>query len=209
MWRVGPKARRRLESAGFGTIGDLANADIQTLELLLGSWGPVAQKLARGIDDRPVVCEVAPKSLGSEETFEKDLRSFEALEVPILEQCIRVADRLVHKGLWARTMTVKIKYGDHAIRSRQSAFAEPVADPDALYDEAKRLLRKFSDVGRGIRLTGVSVSGLEAEPEPSLFPDEDRERRHKLEEVAAQLRNRFGTKGATRARLLDRLTRKD
>lgn len=203
MWRVGPKARVRLEAAGFQTVGDLAAADEETLRLLLGSWSPVAKQLAQGIDDRPVVCEVAPKSLGSEETFEHDLRSREALEAPILAQCLRVADRLVHKGLWARTMTVKIKYSDHTIRTRQGAFSEPVADPDALFTEAKHLLTKFSEVARGVRLTGVSVSGLEAEPEASLFPDAERERRHKLEAVAADLRARFGARGMTRARLLD------
>ena len=65
MWRVGPKARVKLRAAGLQTIGDLARADVRTLEHLLGSWGPVARDLARGLDERPVVVGTPPKSLGS------------------------------------------------------------------------------------------------------------------------------------------------
>jgi DNA polymerase-4 len=202
MWRVGPQARVKLRAAGLQTIGDLARADVHMLEQLLGSWGPVAQALARGQDDRPVVVGAPPKSLGSESTFEKDLRSRDALLRPILRQSMQVADRLIEKGLWARVVTLKIKYGDHRIRTRQVRLAGAVADTDAIFRAASDLLDRFDDLGVGVRLTGVSVSALSQVPDLELFPNHDRSRRERLAAAAHQLRERFGVAGLTRASLL-------
>lgn len=202
MWRVGPKARLRLRDAGLQTIGDLARADVRTLEQLLGSWGPVARDLARGLDERAVVVGVPPKSLGSESTFERDLTSTEMLLKPILEQSMLLADRLVGKGLWARVVTLKIKYADHRIRTRQIQLPQAVADTDAIFRAATELLARFDALGSGVRLTGVSVSSLTTLPDAELFPDADRARRERLAVTTGALRERFGTASLTRASLL-------
>jgi len=202
MWRVGPKARVRLRAAGFETIGDLAHADVSTLQQLLGSWGPVARDLARGIDDRPVVVGAPPKSLGSEETFENDLGTRDTLLKPILRQSMRVADRLVDQGLWARVVTLKIKYRDHRIRSRQMRLSRPVSDTDAIFEAAGELLGRFDDLAYGVRLTGVSVSHMTKVLDEELFPDAERERRERLAATSHALRERFGTAGLTRGSLI-------
>ncbi len=202
MWRVGPKARVKLRAAGMQTIGDLARADTHTLERLLGSWGPVARELARGLDERPVVVGRPPRSLGSETTFEYDLTTTDALLKPILRQSMQVADRLVDKGLWARVVTLKIKYGDHRVRTRQARLSREVADTDAIFETARDLLGRFDALGTGVRLTGVSVSGLTKHPDAELFPDEGRVRRERLAATTHALRARFGSAGVTRASLI-------
>ncbi|MEM7437237.1 MAG: DNA polymerase IV [Myxococcota bacterium] len=202
MWRVGPKARVRLRAAGLETIGDLARTDPSTMEQLLGSWGPVARDLARGIDDRPVVVGRPPKSIGSEETFENDLTTPDQLLRPILRQAMRVSDRLIDQGLWARVVTLKIKYRDHRIRSRQMRLPSAVADTDAIFDAAKELLGRLDDLDYGVRLTGVSVSHMTKVPDVDLFPDEERARRERLANAAHALRERFGVSGVTRASLI-------
>jgi DNA polymerase-4 len=202
MWRVGPKARVKLRAAGLQTIGDLARADVRTLQHLLGSWGPVARDLARGLDERPVVVGSPPKSLGSETTFEHDLTTAEALLKPILRQSMQVADRLVNKGLWAQVVTLKIKYGDHRIRTRQVRLSRGVADTDAIFEAAGDLLTRFDALDTGVRLTGVSVSSLTKHPDAELFPDEERARRERLAATTRALRERFGAAGVTRASLI-------
>jgi len=202
MWRVGPKARVKLRAAGLQTIGDLARADVRTLQHLLGSWGPVARDLARGLDERPVVVGLPPKSLGSETTFEHDLTTAEALLKPILRQSMQVADRLVNKGLWAQVVTLKIKYGDHRIRTRQARLSRGVADTDAIFEAAGDLLTRFDALDTGVRLTGVSVSSLTKHPDAELFPDEERARRERLAATTRALRERFGAAGVTRASLI-------
>lgn len=203
MWRVGPKARTKLRAVGLKTIGDLARTDASVLEQILGSWGPVARALARGQDDRPVVVGAPPKSLGTECTFDDDLTSREALLRPILSQSMQVADRLVDKGLWARVVTLKIKYGDHRIRTRQVQLPQAVADTDTIFQAASALLDRFDDLAAGVRLTGVSVSVFSQCPDEGLFPDRDRSRREQLAVAARMLRERFGTSGLTRASLID------
>jgi DNA polymerase-4 len=202
MWRVGPKARVRLRAAGLRTIGDLALADVDTLEQLLGGWGPVARELAQGLDERAVVVGAPPKSLGSEATFERDLTTTDALLKPILRQSMQVADRLVDKGLWAQVVTLKIKYGDHRIRTRQARLPRAVSDTDAIFHVASNLLARFEALDSGVRLTGVSVSSLTTLPDAELFPDAERVRRERLAATTRALRERFGTAGMTRASLI-------
>ena len=202
MWRVGPKARVRLRAAGLETIGDLARTDLLTLEQLMGSWGPVARELAQGIDERPVVVGAPPKSLGSESTFEEDLTTIDALLKPILRQSMQVADRLVNRGLWAQVVTLKLKYGDHRIRTRQARLSRAVSDTDAIFQAACELLSRFDAIEDGVRLTGVSVSSLTNELDAELFPDVERERRERLAATTRALRERFGSAGVTRASLI-------
>ncbi|MGB8330959.1 MAG: DNA polymerase IV [Polyangiales bacterium] len=203
MWRVGPKARLRLRAAGLRTVGDLACAELSTLQQLLGSWGPVASELARGIDERPVIVGAPHKSLGSELTFEHDLSTREALLKPILRQSMEVADRLVAKGLWAQVVTLKVKYGDHRVCTRQARLQRAVADTDAIFQTASDLLARFDDLGAGVRLTGVSVSALTTLPDAELFPDPVQAKRERLAATTRALRDRFGAAGMTRASLLD------
>ena len=202
MWGVGPKAQTKLAAFGLERIGDLARAEEHTLQHLLGSWGLTVHELARGIDDRSVVVGTKAKSIGSEETFERDLHSMEALRKPILAQSIRVADRLVNAELRARSVTLKVKYADHRLCTRQLSLRESVCDPDSIYQAACELLLRVPELERGARLTGVSVSQLSSRLQSTLFVDENLAKRDRLEEVSASLRSRFGDRGMTRARLV-------
>jgi len=203
MWGVGPKAEEALLRRGFRTIGDLAAARPETLEELLGTWGRNVQALASGRDDRPVVVGRRAKSLGAEDTFSTDLRTLEEIERALLSQSTRLAERLVRRGWSARTVTVKLRYRDFQTRSRQKKLDASVADTGSIHETACELLRRFPATSSGIRLSGVSVSDLvEAPPERTLFPEPARERRHRLEQVTAALKDRFGTAAPTRASLL-------
>ena len=149
-----------------------------------------------------MVVGAPPKSLGSEATFEQDLTTIDALLKPILRQSMQVADRLVNKGLWARVVTLKIKYRDHRIRTRQACLQRAVSDTDTIFQIAGDLLSRFEEIDSGVRLTGVSVSSLSSEPDAELFPDVERERRERLAATTRALRERFGSAGVTRASLL-------
>ncbi|MBX3249449.1 MAG: DNA polymerase IV [Myxococcales bacterium] len=210
MFGVGPKAAARLRAAGVETFADLAAAPIATLEALLGAFGRDVGRLARGDDPRPVTPSRDAKSVGAEETFERDLRTDEELLPELLRQAARVASRLVRAGLRAHVVTLKVKDPSHRVVTRQVRLDEAVADTDSLYEAARALLAKVPSRARGFRLTGVSASELvPLEERTSLFVDEGKERREKLERVTQALRDRFGAAGATRARLLDLPPRRD
>jgi DNA polymerase-4 len=210
MWGVGPKTAARVRAAGLATIGDLARAEEAVLGRLLGSWGSHVGDLARGVDPREVVVGGEAKSIGSEETFERDLRTAAEIEPQLLAQAGRVAGRLVAEALSARVVTVKVKYADFKIKTRQKRLDASADDTDSIYEAARELLARFPGLTRGVRLTGVSVSGLvPGPPERTLFPEARREKRHKLEQTVAALRDRFGPAGVTRATLLGKEREED
>lgn len=203
MWGVGKVGAQKLRAAGFQRFEDLAGASDARLSALLGTQGPHLKRLARGQDERAVRSDREAKSVGAEHTFETDLRGREALLTPVLEQCARVASRLTRAGLYTTVLTLKVKYRDHTLRSRQQQLDTPARDTDTLYDAARALLGRFDHLERGVRLTGVSASGLTDDPATPLFVDPAREKRERLEAVSAELRARFGERAIERARLVD------
>ncbi|MFT5356317.1 MAG: DNA polymerase-4 [Polyangiales bacterium] len=202
MWGVGPKAAVRLRDLGFSTFHDLASTPPDVLESLLGSWGKHIHRLAQGIDEREVFGGGDAKSIGGEVTFDADLCERDAIEEHLLAQSVRVAGRLHSAGLWARVITVKIKYANHRSKTRQLRVDPPLASTDAVFAVACGLLERFSGLERGVRLCGVSTSDFVSDPPLELFADAKRERSDRLEALTGELRTRFGKQGATRARLL-------
>ncbi|AUX29823.1 MULTISPECIES: DNA polymerase IV [Sorangium] len=206
MWGVGPRAAERLRAAGLATIGDLARCPAPRLSELLGpAWGEHVRLLAAGVDERAVVPGRVAESIGAEETVEEDLRGREPIERWLLELSGRVARRLLKAGLSCRAVAVKLKYSDFTLRTRQAKLPEPVADTDSIYACARGLLSRF-DLSRPVRLVGVAAGDLTSQtagPTLSLFPVAS-ERRRRLEGVVAEVAERFGGKGLTRAALLER-----
>ena len=204
MWGVGPKAAERLRAMGYATLGDLAGADVRELEGALGAWGRSVAELARGVDEREVEPDRDAKSIGAEETFDEDLRDRATIERTLLAHSVRVARRLHEGGLFARRVTVKLKYSDFSVKTRQLRLPSPIDDATSLFEAARSLLDRFPIAGRRVRLTGVSAGELtEGLPQPELFESPTRERRRALEAVASELGKRFGKAGVMRADLLD------
>ena len=84
-----------LAARGIRTvIGDLANAPGELLFRHLGSLGPHISHLARGIDDREVIPERDPKSVGKEITLDKDVRGAEQIRPLLRRLSEQVARRL-------------------------------------------------------------------------------------------------------------------
>ena len=210
MWGVGPKAAERLRQRGLTTIGSLASVDPAYLRTILGSWGGHVWHLARGQDDRPVERGGRAKSLGSEMTFERDLLEREQLLPHLLAQSAKVAARLYEKGLAAQVITAKIKYANHRVKTRRLQLADPAADTDTIYEAAVELLGRFEDLGKGVRLCGVSASELVPRAaQTSLFVDVQQERRRELEGAVQTLRSRLGEGAIVRASLLTAASAKD
>jgi DNA polymerase-4 len=204
MWGIGVKTAPKVHALGFHTMGDLARADARRLETVLGAWGLEAQALARGIDPRNVVPDRPAKSIGAEETFDRDIRGREGLERHLLEQTTRVARRLCHEHLLGRVVVVKVKYADFSIQSRRTTVVDAVGDTDTIFGIVRALLGRF-DLSRPIRLTGVSVGDLRAEATAAtLFGEPQGARRRRLEQVSAKIADRFGARGIRRAALLEK-----
>jgi DNA polymerase-4 len=160
LWGVGPATAKRLHDIGVRTVGDLAALPPDTLIKRLGrASGAHLSALARGDDPDPVNPNRPNKSLGHEETFSRDLVDPVELESNALRMAESVATMLRSESTACRTVTVKIKFKDFAMVSRSHTLSRPISTSGAIGQVAAALLASV-DPGEGIRLLGVSASGL-------------------------------------------------
>jgi DNA polymerase-4 len=216
LWGVGPATARRLATLGVETIGDLAAIPEDTLVRTLGNAsGHHLHALAWNRDERPVVADQEVKSIGHEQTFPVDLHDHAALEHLLVGLADGVASRLRAAHVTARTVQLKVRFGDFKTITRSRTLAEPTDLAADLGRVARELLGAL-DVGRGVRLLGISAQQLvrRAPARPSgtepgrgdqgtLFPDTEREsadpapptderRQAALERSVDEVRARFG-----------------
>jgi DNA polymerase IV len=160
LWGVGPATAGRLHDLGVRSVGDLAALPLDTLVRRLGkASGGHLSALARGEDPEPVRPDRPAKSIGHEETFSYDLVDTAELEQHALRMAESVATMLRGASSSARTITVKIKFKDLSLVTRSHTSERPLATGSALGQVAAALLATV-DPGEGVRLLGVSASGL-------------------------------------------------
>ena len=160
LWGVGPATAKRLHDLGVRTVGDLAALPLDTVVRRLGkASGAHLAALSRGEDPDPVNPNRPNKSIGHEETFSQDLVDPHELERHVLRMAESVATMLRGASSSARTITVKVKFKDLSLQSRSHTLERPIATGGAIGQVAAALLSGV-DPGEGIRLLGVSASGL-------------------------------------------------
>lgn len=192
LFGVGPATSRRLLRLGVETVGDLASLPEGTVIAALGTAsGRQLHQLANGIDDRPVVVNRAARSISHEETFARDLHTADELEAQATRLADAVARRLRTSSLQARTITLKLRFGDFKTITRSVTLPDPTDGTRDLVAAARELLSQI-DVTPGVRLLGVGASGL-AEPSVRQLSFEDEPEVHEAaERVTDRIRDRFG-----------------
>lgn len=157
---AGKMTRAKLERWNVRTIGDLAQVPPGELKRQFGKHGDFLHSAAHGKDDSPVVTEWKPKSVSQENTFDRDTRDPARIEKDLLEMAERVAAEVEREGYTARTVVVKLRYGDFTTITRQATLRTPTADKRAIRDCALRLVRTHWDRKRPLRLIGVGAHNL-------------------------------------------------
>ncbi|MHC4416564.1 MAG: DNA polymerase IV [Planctomycetota bacterium] len=194
MWGVGPATEARLQRLGVKTFGDLHGWPVEALESNFGSFGRKLWKLVRGEDDRPVAPTREAKSISQEQTFGVDLADASAVRGVLLEQAGVVAGRLRADRLKARTVTVKIRFGDYETITRSATLDEPTDRTDVIGQAVGALFDRWAESSFApVRLIGAGASHLAPEgAQLTLFTHETDERRHRLDETTDEIRTRFG-----------------
>jgi DNA polymerase-4 len=173
LWSVGPAAARTLGTLGVKTVEQLRAVPPGELVAVLGtSAGGTLARLALGEDDRAVDAEREGKSIGSENTFPRDVVDRTWLLAELHGLVGGVARRLAASGLSARTVTVKVRQHDFETHTRSRTLAAGTDDPAVLRRVAGQLFAGV-DVTEGLRLLGVSVSGLISWSQPELAIEEE------------------------------------
>ena len=200
LWGVGASTAAALRDFNVATIGDLAGVDRAALVRRFGKHGASLVDRAHGLDGDPVDDPDAAKSVSHEHTFDEDTSDPDVLERTLLAMAEGVSGRLRHAGLKAGTVTVKIRDSGFNTVTRQRGLTEPTDMTEPIWRTALELARPEMR-GKRIRLLGVATSGFGEREQLGLFGAED-DRLRRAIEAADELRERFGTRAVTRARLL-------
>jgi DNA polymerase-4 len=154
---------------GIHSGADLKKWDLPSLVRNFGKAGKFYYDIARGIDDRPVETDSERKSIGTELTYEKDLKTRFEIIAELYKVEKELMDRISQAGITGRTITVKVKFSDFRQITRSRTLQNYIRDFEMLHKEVTGIRNSLKLEGSKIRLLGVSISNLESED------DEDRQ----------------------------------
>jgi DNA polymerase-4 len=204
LWGVGPATLAKLERLGVSTVGELAAMPVTIVTSALGgAAGNHLHQLAHGIDERRVEPDRQAKSIGHEETFVEDRRDRAELERELVRFADAIGSRLRRAELAGRTVSIKVRFGDFHTISRSATLADPTDSHQAILRAARQLLDGV-DPAPGVRLLGVSISGLTADPTRQLSLDEvDGPDWTEANRAIDEIRERFGATAIGPAAIAD------
>lgn len=162
IWGVGPKTAESLERLGLHTVSEIAHTPRATLIRALGeASGASLYELAWGRDYRDVIPDEPEKSIGNEETFSEDLDNPEEILREFLRMTEKATARLRERSLFAKTISIKIKFADFSSLTRSKTVPIAIDNTHDTYEVVKALYLALRNEGARIRLVGVSLSQLQ------------------------------------------------
>lgn len=177
---VGPKTHKTLLRQGIKTIGDLLrHAELRRRYLDLDDTNREARK--------------HDHSVGNETTLDQPLKKPEQMEEVLWELVEEVGARLRRQEIYARCITVKIRYSNFKTIARSKTLSAPTCFDREIFEVARELLRKNLAPGALVRLLGVSASALLSSgwQEP-MFDMQKRRSWEKLYRGIDRLRRKYG-----------------
>ena len=148
-----------------------------------------------------MVPEREAKSISHETTFEHDIADMEVLRAWLVDLTEQVGCRLRRHGLRGRTVQLKVRFADFSLITRSQTLPEPTDITEELWRAADELLCQRLPAGHlPVRLVGMGVSGLDDTGlvQGMLFDQEERQKQSRLDAVADQVKERFGTEALRR-----------
>ena len=161
LWGAGPRTVERLHSFGYRTVGQLADAELTTLQRVVGeALGTQLHQLARGVDPRPVTPSAPARSISAERTFTRDLDDHTELERQVLRLAETVGRRLRAAGVAGRTITLKVRFDSFETVTRSATLRVPTDRTRDVATVAADLLAGLRLERARVRLLGVGVGNL-------------------------------------------------
>ena len=158
IYGVGPKTAEVLQSAGIQTVRDILD-NRQAAIRLLGNHGRQIIDLAEGIDGRRVTpyFDAESKSVSREWTFQKDTADFDYLKDALRLLARDLSLKLRLDGIYARTVALKVKYGNMKLITRSKSGGAVNIAKD-IFKTAASMLDTVEK--RPIRLVGIGLSNF-------------------------------------------------
>ena len=165
LWGVGPVTAKKLRAVGIQKLVDVRETEEQQLRKTVGSLADWLKRLSHGDDPREVRPDRPWKSISAETTYPEDLENLNEMRAEVERLAQRVAASLEKKNLYARAVTLKLRYADFTTVTR-SHTAAPTRAPAEFAARARALLERTDAARRPVRLLGVGAHGLQGAVEP-------------------------------------------
>lgn len=157
---VGEKTAERMHRLGIYTGADLKQWTLNGLVSQFGKAGHFFYLIARGVDERPVEPDRERKSVGIENTFDKDLTNPIELKDELEVLVNGLWRRIERFGKYGRTVTLKIKYTDFETHTKSRTLLMQVTRINLLRMVAAELYSQ-AETEKAIRLMGLSITNFD------------------------------------------------
>ncbi len=142
MWGVGPVTKERLADMGVRTIGQLALIPGQRLQRLLGhALGEKLTALAWNRDPREIRTHHRAQSAGAQSALGRKPAEESVYRPTLWHLADRIGTRLRAKSLAARTVTVRVRFGDLRSVTRSVTLRASISATAMLAEIAEELVR--------------------------------------------------------------------
>ncbi len=203
IWGVGPKTAEILERLGLRTVADIAHLPRTTLIRALGeASGASLYELAWGRDYRDVTPEEPEKSISAAETFPFDLDSPEEILKEFLRLTERATNRLREQGLFAKTISIKVRFADFSTINRSKTLPLPIDSTHETYEVVKGLYLALQIQRARLRLVGVCLENLRREAPAQMVLGARERGWREAESAIDRAKVRFGKSSVRPARLI-------
>jgi DNA polymerase-4 len=198
LFMIGKSSSKRLHELNIKTIGELANTNVEFLNKYFKSMGRTMWEYANGIDNSPVYYEVSdPKSISTSTVLPYNYRDIEEISKVFKELSMETGKRLRSKGLFARGVSIWIKYSDFSKFSKQKVLDNTISNDEDIYNYAMELFRKLWNRDKTIRglCVGVSYLSEKNDVQLSIFSsnNEKKKENDKLQKVLDDIRDKYGS----------------
>ncbi len=156
---VGACAMKQMNFLGVKTLGDIKKINKSILIKKFGRFGVKLYNFSMGKDDSTVKTKEKRKNISSESTLDEDILDMEKIKQLILFHSEIVGRELRKKELTAKSVSIKLKFSDFSVVTRQKMLNTPVCSSYDIYRMAKQLVLSLK-IKKRIRLIGVGTSSL-------------------------------------------------
>lgn len=196
---VGSATKKKLNSLGIFTIGQIANTPVDILKKNLGKWGQMLHSFANGNDTSTVALygETSPvKSIGNSTTSPRDLKDITDVKIIMGVLADSVARRMREQGLSCMLVSITVRDNSLCSFTRQKKLLSYTDITSEILSTGLALFKESYSWKKPIRSLGLSVSELtckDSGTQLSLFEDnKKRLRQESLDKTTDALKNRFG-----------------
>lgn len=196
---LGEDPLRRLGFLGLRTLGQYAVLPTAAVWQQFGRAGQLAQRYARGEDDRPVVPRCQERRLTAACEFDVPLAERERLLAALTHLVSPLLAELRGELQACAQVRLTVRFADGTAQERQRAFLFPTVEEARITLALGQLLDtlRWQAGAEGLAVALERIQDAVAE-QLSLFPAES-EKERKLREVQEYLASRFGAHRLRRA----------